>query len=162
MSEATTPEAMTAMSVVALAEYATSIEIDAPPTRVFDYLVTEAGMTAWMGQHASLSPEPGGVFAVDIAGHAIRGRYLQVDRPHRVVVTWGAAGSADLPPGTSTVEFRLTPITRGTRVDLVHSGLPDTELDGHAEGWTHFLPRLQKVATGVDVEPDHWRPDPTR
>lgn len=141
-----------------MAEYATSIEIDAPPARVFDYLVTEDGMTAWMGQHAALSPEPGGRFAVDIAGYAIRGRYLHVERPHRVVVSWGVTASPDLPPGASTVEFRLTPIGRGTRVDLVHSGLPDTELDGHVDGWTHFLPRLHIVATGGDPGPDDWQP----
>lgn len=52
------------------------------------------------------------------------------------------------------MEFRLTPIARGTRVDLVHSGLPDTVLDGHADGWTHFLPRLQTVAAGGDAGPD--------
>jgi uncharacterized protein YndB with AHSA1/START domain len=148
-----------------MAEYSTSIEIDAPPARVFDYLVTEAGMTAWMGQHATLAPEPGGEFAVDIAGYAIRGHYLQVERPHRVVVSWGVAASDDLPPGASTVEFRLTPIPHGTRVDLVHSQLPDTELHGHADGWTHFLPRLQTVATGGNAGPDDWRPiddrDPT-
>ena len=51
-----------------MAEYATSIEIDAAPEVVFDYLTTEAGMTAWMGQHARLDPHPGGEFAVDIAG----------------------------------------------------------------------------------------------
>jgi uncharacterized protein YndB with AHSA1/START domain len=148
-----------------MAEYSASIEIDAPPARVFDFLVTEAGMTAWMGQHATLTPEPGGEFAVDIAGYAIRGHYLQVERPHRVVVSWGVAASDDLPPGASTVEFRLTPIPRGTRVDLVHSRLPDAGLPGHADGWTHFLPRLQTVATGGDAGPDGWRPigdrDPT-
>ncbi|MBP2368482.1 SRPBCC family protein [Pseudonocardia parietis] len=141
-----------------MAEYATSIEIAAPPSRVFDYLVTEDGMTAWMGRHATLSPEPGGRFTVDIAGYPIRGRYLQVERPHRVVVSWGVTDSPDLPPGASTVEFRLTATARGTRVDLVHSGLPDTDLDGHADGWTHFLPRLQTAATGGDAGPDTWRP----
>lgn len=71
-----------------MAEYASSIEIGAPPATVFDYLTTNEGMTAWMGQHADLEPHPGGGFAVDIAGHAIRGRYLHVDRPTRVVVSW--------------------------------------------------------------------------
>jgi uncharacterized protein YndB with AHSA1/START domain len=139
-------------------EYATSIDIDAPLVTVFDYLTTEAGITAWMGQHAELDPRPGGGFAVDIAGHAIRGRYLHVEPPTRVVVSWGVAGSADLPAGASTVEFRLTAIERGTRVELVHSGLPEAELEGHADGWEHFLPRLRIVASGGDADPDHWRP----
>jgi len=141
-----------------VAEYATSIEIDASPGTVFDYLITEAGMTAWMGQHAQLDPHPGGGFAVDIAGYAIRGEYLHVERPTRVVVSWGVAGSADLPAGASTVEFRLTAIERGTRVDLIHSGLPETELEGHADGWAHFLPRLRVAAPGGDAGPDDWRP----
>lgn len=53
-----------------MAEYRTSIEIEADPDTVFDYLTTEAGMTAWMGQSAALDPRPGGGFAVDIAGFA--------------------------------------------------------------------------------------------
>lgn len=111
-----------------------------------------------MGQHAALDPRPGGEFAVDIAGHAIRGRYLEVERPRRVVVAWGVAGSDDLPPGASTVEFRLTPTAGGTRVDLVHRGLPDARLEGHADGWTHFLSRLRVVAQGGDAGRDDWVP----
>lgn len=141
-----------------MAEYSTSIEIEADPDVVFDYLVTEAGMTAWMGQAATLDPRAGGVFAVDIAGYAIRGEYLTVDRPHRVVASWGAGGSPDLPPGASTVAFTLTPTEHGTRVELTHSQLPDAEVAGHADGWTHFLPRLNIVATGGDAGPDDWAP----
>lgn len=141
-----------------MAEYATSIEIAAPPDDVFDHLVTDDGMTAWMGERATLEPRAGGGFAVDIAGYAIRGRYLDVERPRRVVVSWGVTGSADLPPGASTVTFTLTPTPYGTRVDLVHAGLPETELDGHADGWTHFVPRLGVVAAGGDAGKDDWVP----
>ena len=141
-----------------MAEFFTSIDIEAPPSTVFAYLTTDAGMTAWMGQRAELEPYPGGGFAVDIAGHAIRGTFLQVDPPHRVIVSWGVAGSADLPPGASTVEFTLTPITTGTRVELRHAGLPDERLDGHTDGWAHFLPRLQVAARGGESGPDDWRP----
>lgn len=141
-----------------MAEYATSIEIDAPPEVVFEYLTTDDGMTAWMGQHASLDPHAGGEFAVDIAGYAIRGEYLHVESPTRVVVSWGIVGTAELPPGTSTVEFRLTAIEHGTRVELIHSGLPETELIGHKDGWEHFVPRLRIAACGGDPGPDPWRP----
>ncbi len=141
-----------------MAEYSTSIEIDAPPATVFDYLITEDGMTAWMGQHADLDPHPGGVFAVDIAGYPIRGEYLHVDPHTRVVVSWGIVGSVELPAGASIVEFRLTAIERGTRVDLTHSELPETELAGHADGWEHFLARLIIAAPGGDAGADHWRP----
>ncbi len=141
-----------------MAEYSTSIDIDAPPAVVFDYLTTAAGMTAWMGQWAELDPRPGGAFAVNIAGHSIRGQYLHVEHPTRVVVSWGVAGSDDVPAGSTTVEFRLTPVGDGTRVDLTHAGLPEPAVAGHEDGWKHFLPRLRVAARGEDAGPDDWRP----
>lgn len=129
-----------------MAEFVTSIDIEAPPQVVFDHLVTPEGMIAWIGQHADLDAKPGGVFAVDIEGTPVRGRYLEVDPPHKVVVSWGVLGNDDLPAGSSRVEFRLTPIATGTRLDLAHTELPDAEQPKHAEGWSHFLGRLVEVA----------------
>lgn len=145
-----------------MAEFRDSIDIAAPPETVFEYLTTNEGMTAWMGQYADLDPQPGGRFAVDIAGHPVRGEYLRVEPPNLVVVSWGFAGSDDLPAGASTVEFLLTPIGIGTRVDLRHSGLPDTEVRGHADGWANFLPRLAIAGAGGDAGPDRWQPLPDR
>ena len=141
-----------------MAEYATSIDIEAPPEVVFEYLTTDAGMTAWMGQYADLDARPGGAFAVDIAGHPVRGAYLVVERPRRVVVSWGMAESSELPPGASTVGFTLTATPGGTRVDLVHADLPEPQVPGHADGWAHFVPRLRVAASGADPGPDDWRP----
>ena len=141
-----------------MAEFRDSIDIAASPEAVFDYLTTNSGMTAWMGHYADLEPSPGGRFAVDIAGHPVRGEYVLVDHPHRVVVTWGFAGSDDLPPGASTVEFRLTATELGTRVDLCHSDLPDVAVPGHADGWANFMPRLAIAGTGADAGPDMWKP----
>lgn len=141
-----------------MAEYRDSIDIDAPPATVFEYLTTNDGLTAWMGQYADLDPTPGGRFAVDIAGYPVRGEFLQVEYPRRVVVSWGFAGSEDLPAGASTVEFLLVETSRGTRLELVHSGLPDTEVPGHRHGWTHFLPRLATAGAGGAPGPDDWLP----
>ena len=139
-------------------EFATSIEIQAPRERVFDYLVTPEGMTAWMGQHAMLDPRPGGRFEVDIAGSPIRGEFLEVDRPRRVVVSWGVAGSSELPVGASRVSFTLSPVGAGTRVDLLHSDLPEPRVPGHVYGWEHFLPRLARAAGGERLGADNWTP----
>lgn len=129
-----------------MAEYVTSIDIEAPPEVVFDHLVTPEGMVAWMGQHADLDATPGGVFAVDIDGIPVRGEYLEVDPPHIVVISWGVLGNDVLPAGSSRVEFRLTAIASGTRLDLSHTDLPVTEVEDHRAGWTHFLARLAATA----------------
>lgn len=143
-----------------MTEHRTSIEIEAAPEVVFEYLVTDTGMTSWMGQWASLDPVPGGTFAVDIAGHPARGMFLEVDRPRRVTVSWGFAGNDSLPPGSSTVSFELTPISAGTRVEVVHTDLPEDHVLGHAQGWSHFLRRLTRAATGEQLPPDTWQPAP--
>lgn len=141
-----------------MADYSTWIEIRATPDEVFDHLVTEAGMTAWMGEHAVLEPHPGGAFQITIAGSPIRGEYLEVVRPHRVVVSWGVVGSADFPSGASRVSFTLSPTADGTRVDLLHADLPETRVAGHVDGWAHFLPRLASAAAGVPPAIDSWLP----
>lgn len=142
-----------------MAEFRDSIDIEAPPETVFEYLTTNSGMTAWMGQYADLDPAPGGRFAVDIAGHPVRGEYVHVEHASRVVVSWGFAGSNELPPpGASTVEFHLTAIATGTRLDLCHSNLPDIEVPGHADGWKNFLPRLAIASAVGDAGVDNWIP----
>jgi uncharacterized protein YndB with AHSA1/START domain len=137
-------------------DFSTSIEIEAPPEVVFEHLVEAERMASWMGQHARLRPVPGGEFAVDINGYLIRGEYLEVDPPHRVVVSWGMAGTEDLPPGSSQVEFTLAATATGTTLTLVHTGLPDTRATGHATGWANYLIRLRAAARGIDPGPDTW------
>ena len=113
---------------------------------------------SWMGEYALLEPEPGGQFCVDIKGTPVRGQFLHLDPPHRLLISWGYAGSGRLPPGASTVEVRLTADRGGTRVDLQHRGLPPGERPGHASGWTHYLNRLQIGAAGRDPGPDPGMP----
>ncbi|MBV8716360.1 MAG: SRPBCC domain-containing protein [Chloroflexi bacterium] len=137
-----------------MAEFRTSIDIEAPPETVFAHLVTPERMVSWMGERADLEPVPGGRFAVDIGGVPFRGEYLEVEQPHRVVVSWGLAGSDDFPPGVSRVEFTLQPTPRGTTLHLLHTGLPESHAATHGLGWAHYLSRLQHSASGNPPGPD--------
>src|SRR5579864_4634217 len=83
-----------------MADYRTSIDIAAPPEVVFAHLITPERMITWMGERAELEARPGGMFAVDVTGNPFRGEYLEVQPPHRVVVSWGLAGSDSFPPGS--------------------------------------------------------------
>ena len=123
-----------------------SVHVAAPPERVFEHFTSSTAMTAWMGQWADLDPVVGGRFAVDIEGVAVRGRYLELDPPNLLVVSWGHAGSEHLPPGASTVEVRLTPEAHGTRVDIRHRDLPEPEASRHPAGWRRFLAQLADAA----------------
>jgi len=136
--------------------YETTVDLNAPAQEVFRHLTDPTAMIRWMGQHATLEPAPGGCFEVDINGVPVRGRYLEVDPPRRVVVSWGVAGNPGLPPGASQVEFTLTPTAAGTRLRLVHRNLPPDQASIHGTGWRAFLGRLGHVATGADPGPDPW------
>jgi len=141
--------------------FETGIDLPATVEEVFRHLTDPAAMIRWMGQHATLHPAPGGVFEVDINGVPVRGRYLEVSPPHRVVVTWGVAGSTDLPPGATQVEFTLTPTSTGTHLHLIHRSLPASQAPMHAAGWAHFLDRLATATAGTDPGPDPWDTAPS-
>lgn len=122
-----------------------TVRIAAPPTAVFPYLVEPALLAEWLGGLAEMAPQPGGVFAVDV-GESVRGHWVTIDPPRRVVFTWSVAGTNVLPPGSTTVEIVLIPEGQDTIVQLTHRGLPPAELGNHKSGWARFLDRLVHTA----------------
>jgi uncharacterized protein YndB with AHSA1/START domain len=139
-----------------LSRLTASIHVEASPEHVFEHFTRPDALTLWMGEHAVLDPHPGGEFSVDIRGVSVRGRYLAVDPPHRLLISWGHAGSDHLPPGASLLEVRFQPSEAGTTVTIHHTGLPEPEATGHRHGWEYFLDRLAAAARRrhADHEPD--------
>lgn len=125
---------------------AASVFVAAPPERVYEYFTQPTAIVRWMGEYARLEPEPNGQFTVDIRGTPVRGHYLELEPPHRLLISWGYAGSERLPPDASTVEVRLIEEPGGTRVELEHRDLPEDERRSHLSGWTHYLARLTIAA----------------
>jgi len=130
--------------------------IDAPAEVVFEYLTDADKYVRWMGVGAELDPRPDGQYQLSMPGrNTAVGRYLVVDPPRRLVLTWGWEGHPHLPPGSSTVEITLEPDGEGTIVRLRHSGLPDDELrQQHRGGWVRYLGRLSVAASGGDPGPE--------
>jgi uncharacterized protein YndB with AHSA1/START domain len=128
--------------------YRGSIHIDAEPEFVYGYFTRPEALIRWMGDHAILDPRPGGRFTLVFGDRTVEGRYVELDPPTRLVITWGRLGSATFPPSSSTLEVTLTPEAGGTRVSIVHSGLPVSETPRHALGWQHYFARLAVVAAG--------------
>jgi len=126
--------------------FAYSIELPAPPETVFDYFTDPELLLTWIGDHAVLDPKPGGEFTLDIEGIPVRGQYLEVVAPSRILLSWGHAGSLTLPPGSTEVEFKLTPTAAGgTLVEVEHRNLPTEHLASHRIGWPMFTGRLQQT-----------------
>jgi uncharacterized protein YndB with AHSA1/START domain len=135
-----------------------TILIAASPETVWEFFVDPEKLTRWKGMQAELDPTPGGIYrCAVIPGHTARGEFVELDRPHRLVFTWGWENESAVPPGTSTIEVELTPEGDGTSLHFVHRDLPGAEAAAsHAHGWDHYLPRLEVAASGGDPGEDPW------
>jgi uncharacterized protein YndB with AHSA1/START domain len=135
------------------------IRVAASPDSVFEYFTDPAKMVAWMGTEATLDPRPGGVCRVNPSGQAaMLGEFVEVDRPRRIVFTWGwETAQFKTPPRSTLVEVSLTPDGEDTVVRLAHLRLKPELVALHRAGWDHYLPRLALAAAGADPGPDPWR-----
>ena len=138
--------------------YERTLAIDASPETVWEFLVDPEKLMRWKGINADLETQPGGIFRCEvIPGHIARGEYVEIDRPNKLVFTWGWDGDEDVPPGSSTIEIELAPVGDGTSLRFVHRDLPNAEaIASHAHGWDHYLPRLETAAGGGNPGEDPW------
>ena len=83
--------------------------LPAPAERVFDMFTDPRQLVRWIGISADLQPRPGGRFRFEVVpGQFCEGQYVIIDRPVRLVFTWGWTDPGfGLPPGTSRVEVTL-------------------------------------------------------
>jgi uncharacterized protein YndB with AHSA1/START domain len=135
-----------------------SIVIDATPDEVFRYFTEPEAIVAWMGDRASVDPQPGGRFLLHFDERVVEGRYIELVRPSRIVISWGRQGSKELPPHASTLTVTIERAGDGTRVSIVHTGLPPAERARHALGWQFYLARLETLSQRGIVAP-HFVPE---
>lgn len=138
--------------------------VDGPPDVVFSYFIDAEKYCRWKGVDAELDPRPGGIYRVTMAPDVwVRGEFVTVEPPHRLVMTWGfeshgfelPRGLREVPPGSSTVEFTFVPDGDGTIVRVRHDGLPNEETAfAHELGWTSYFPRLVSLFAAGDPGDD--------
>ena len=130
------------------------IKIEARPETVFSFLTDPAKLAMWQGQHVAVDVTPGGMHRIVVRdGRVMRGEYLEVTPPTRLVYTFGWEGDDNpVAAGSTTVTYDLVPDGDGTMLTLTHTGLPDDEAANmHAMGWEHYMVRLGIAAIGDDV-----------
>ena len=136
-----------------------ALVIAASPETVWELLVDPEKAGLWMGLQIWSEPREGGMYRVEvIPGQIARGEFVELDPPRRLVHTWGWEGDDNpVPPGSTTIEYELTPEGDGTLLRVVHSGLPTAEsAASHGHGWDHYFDRLSIRAAGGDPGADSW------
>ncbi len=132
------------------------LRLPVTPDEAFEMFVDPARLVRWIGISAELEPRPGGRFCFEVMpGQFCEGRYEVLDRPNRLVFTWGwTAESMGVPPGSSQVEVTFTAAGGdSSTLHLVHRGLGADARPLHEDGWSRFLARLGAVAGKTDPAP---------
>lgn len=135
-----------------------TVEIAAPPERVFRAISDPKELPAWWGSDDdyrvtkyTADVRVGGKWRSEGKGNdgsefAVEGEFVEIDAPKKLVQTWVAPWDGG---NTTTITYRLESIDGGTRVTLRHHGFagrPDS-CRSHTEGWERVLSWLCAFAT---------------
>ena len=153
------PDPVVAATADAGGAYELTLErlLPAPPERVFDAWVNPVTLVKWWGPEGFTTPE----HELDVAQdgrwrtvmlapngqrHIVSGVYRTIDRPDRLVFTWGWEDESGVRGHDSEVELTFTAAGSGTHLQLVHRKLADAESrDSHRAGWTSSLNDLERL-----------------
>ena len=150
------------MTMLEIGRIDRTIEIDAPPARVWRALTDAAELSAWFkvtiegaiaqGSEVQMTSTHAGY-----EGQRFRVWFVELTPPRRLVWQWhpGEVDSAvdySREPKT-TVTFELEPSGRGTRVKLSETGFDEISLarrakvfNDNSQGWAEVLGWLQRHA----------------
>jgi uncharacterized protein YndB with AHSA1/START domain len=143
-----------------MSELTTTISkhFNASPDAVFDAWTDPEGLGAWFSPMTTASVPKldlrvGGEFQIDMHGEDMdfvhTGKYLEVDRPGRLVFTWISVGTADQ---ETTVTVEIAADGDGSMLTLTHENFPSEESrDNHAQGWAAILGKFEGVIAGANA-----------
>lgn len=130
------------------------IEAECPelgPTELFEYWTRPDLLKWWWPEEAEIDGRVGGAYHLSwpkMNWH-LRGRYTQFDPGRALAFSWAWDHEPNVPETFVAIDFAPSGAT-GTRLRLEHGPYSDSELDqkqrdGHVEGWTYFISRLEAL-----------------
>jgi uncharacterized protein YndB with AHSA1/START domain len=129
--------------------------LPASPDVVYDEWLDADALTEWMCPYPAratkieLDPRIGGHLRIDIDDGGlmfyVTGRYLNLDRPRRLVFTWKCSLWAPS-DRDSVVTVTLEPQDdRHTLMTIHHALLPPELIGDHQRGWTRIAEQLDDI-----------------
>ena len=116
--------------------------VPATPAEVYEAWLSTEGHTAMTGSPATVDDAVGGKFTA-WDGY-IFGTTLEVTPNERIVQAWRTSEFPEDAPD-SRVEILFEAVASGTQLTLVHSNMPDDQVDEYRQGWDdfYFKPMLE-------------------
>jgi len=109
--------------------------IPAPPAEVYDALVNPKKHAEVTGAAATGDARKGGKFTA-WDGY-IFGEYIDLAKGRKIVWGWSTTEwPKSYPP--SRVEITLAQAEGGTKLLMMHSGVPTSQAESYRQGWTDF------------------------
>jgi uncharacterized protein YndB with AHSA1/START domain len=88
------------------------------------------------------APGVGETFHLDLDGTAIAGHYVEVDPPHRMLLSWDRQESDTAIPKPTFIEITFTPTADGTNVRVQFSDLNAEDATFYGQLWARHLHRI--------------------
>jgi uncharacterized protein YndB with AHSA1/START domain len=129
---------------------------DASPERVFDAWLDPLVARRWLftaptsqANETEIDPRVGGKWriadrrdGVDYMGH---GEYLEIDRPRRLVFTFGMP---QFSPVFNRITVEIEPDAEGCILTLTHEGVQPSDREGLEMGWGDMFDHLTVALAG--------------
>ena len=138
---------------------------EAAPERVFDAWLDPAKMRQWLfampgdeGWHGETEARVGGQWAITSRRGGMdctaTGDYLEIDRPRRLVVSWGCPSDADAPEKHDRVTFDIAEDQGVVRLTVMNENVEPGS--GSAEAWPKVLCGLKSLLETGEALPPFW------
>ncbi len=129
--------------------------IPASPDEVWRALTDPELIEEWSGADAEFEPEVGVTYS--LWDGSIGGEIIEVVPRKKLVQSWKPE---DWTIEDSVVTFTLSPVSKGTRVDLLHENVEDFDFEGTTEGWDlYYLGAIKRM---FETRPRNAKPRSTK
>jgi activator of HSP90 ATPase len=122
-----------------------TVILHASAERIFNAWLSSDGHSAMTGSAAIVDKKLGGAFTA-WDGY-IFGKTLEMESPRRLVQAWR---TSEFPEGApdSRVEILFDEVKGGTKLTLIHSDMPEDQVESYKQGWKDFYFKPMKEYFG--------------
>jgi activator of HSP90 ATPase len=112
-----------------------SVTLNAGAREIYDAWLSTDGHTKMTGSAANVEGRIGGAFSA-WDGY-IFGKTLELEAPRRIVQAWRTTEFPEDAPD-SRVEILLEEARGKTKLTLIHSDMPEDQVESYKQGWKDF------------------------